>query len=66
MIFIGIDTGVHTGFAVWDSDCRRLTEVRTYSITQAMEQVRMIADIRGRDSAPGSGTRAAKAASVAQ
>lgn len=66
MIFIGIDTGVHTGFAVWDSDSRRLTEVRTYSITQAMEQVRMIADIRGHANVPGSGTRAAKAASVAQ
>ncbi len=49
MIFIGIDTGVHTGFAVWDSESRRLTEVDTYSITQAMEQVWMIADIRGRE-----------------
>lgn len=50
MIFIGIDTGVHTGFAVWHSDTRYLAEVSTLSITQAMERVRMIADIRGRDS----------------
>lgn len=49
MIFISIDTGVHTGFAVWDSESKRLTEVSTLSITQAMEQVKMVADIRGRD-----------------
>ncbi|MDE7375232.1 MAG: hypothetical protein K2N16_00105 [Muribaculaceae bacterium] len=47
MIHIGIDTGVHTGFAVWYDDTRHLADVATYSITQAMEQVRMIADIHG-------------------
>lgn len=49
MVFIGIDTGVHTGFAVWDSGSKRLTEVSTYTITQAMEHVKMIADVRGRE-----------------
>lgn len=38
MIWIGIDTGRHTGFAAWDG--RRLVAVRTVTITQAMELVR--------------------------
>lgn len=49
MIFIGIDTGVHTGLAVWHSDTKYLAEVSTYTITQAMEHVKMIADVRGRE-----------------
>lgn len=49
MTYIGIDTGVHTGFAVWHSDTKYLAEVSTYTITQAMERVKMIADIRGKD-----------------
>lgn len=48
-ILIGIDTGVHTGFAVWHSDTKYLAEVSTMTITQAMERVRMIADIRGKE-----------------
>lgn len=48
-ILIGIDTGVHTGFAVWHSDTKYLAEVSTMTITQAMERVKMIADIRGKD-----------------
>lgn len=48
-ILIGIDTGVHTGFAVWHSDTKYLAEVSTLTITQAMERVKMIADIRGKD-----------------
>lgn len=39
MIFIGIDTGVHTGFAVWDSDTKELVEISTLTITQAMQRV---------------------------
>ena len=50
MILIGIDTGVHTGFAVWHSDTKYLAEVGTLTITQAMERVKMIADIRGKES----------------
>lgn len=49
MICIGIDTGVHTGFAVWHSDTKYLAEVSTMTITQAMERVKMIADIRGKE-----------------
>lgn len=49
MIYIGIDTGVHTGFAVWHSDTKYLAEVSTYTITQAMEHVKMIADVRGHE-----------------
>lgn len=49
VIYIGIDTGVHTGFAVWHSDTKYLAEVSTMTITQAMERVKMIADIRGKD-----------------
>ena len=49
MTYIGIDTGVHTGFAVWHSESRYLAEVETYSITQALERVKMLADILGKD-----------------
>lgn len=49
MTYIGIDPGVHTGFAVWHSDTKYLAEVETYSITQAMERVKMLADILGKD-----------------
>lgn len=38
VIYIGIDTGVHTGFAVWHSDTKYLAEVSTMTITQAMER----------------------------
>lgn len=50
MTYIGIDTGVHTGFAVWHPDSKYLAEVTTLTITQAMERVKMIADIRGKES----------------
>lgn len=49
MTLIGIDTGVHTGFAVWHSDTKYLAEVSTMTITQAMERVKMLADILGKD-----------------
>ena len=39
MIHIGIDTGTHTGFAVWDSEKRQLLEIATLTITQAMDRV---------------------------
>lgn len=50
MIYIGIDTGVHTGFAVWHSDTKYLAEVGNMTITQAMARVKMISDIHGKDS----------------
>lgn len=49
MKYIGIDPGKKTGFAVWDHDARYLAEVATLSITQAMEKVRMMADVLGRE-----------------
>lgn len=49
MKYIGIDPGKKTGFAVWDHDARYLAEVDTMSITQAMERVRMMADVLGRE-----------------
>ena len=39
MIHIGIDTGTHSGFAVWDSEKRKLLEIETLTITQAMDRV---------------------------
>jgi hypothetical protein len=39
MIYIGIDTGVNTGFAVWDNRKRSLLQVTSMSIHKAMEQV---------------------------
>lgn len=49
MKYIGIDPGKHTGFAVWDHDAKYLAEVATMSITQAMEKVRMMSDVLGKD-----------------
>ena len=40
MLCIGLDTGTHTGFAVWDKSKRELTELSTLKIHRAMERVR--------------------------
>lgn len=37
---IGIDTGVHTGFAVWDTEDQRLLSCKTMKIDVAMETIR--------------------------
>ncbi len=39
MIHIGIDTGTHTGFAIWDSEAKAFVEIKCYSITQALQRV---------------------------
>lgn len=39
MYYIGIDTGVNTGIAVWDNKQRSLLEVETVKIHKAMELV---------------------------
>lgn len=39
MKLIGIDTGVKTGFGVWDNQAGRIVEIATLTITQAMERV---------------------------
>ncbi len=40
MIWVGIDCGVHTGYAVWDSDLRAFVEVRTVAMHTALFAVR--------------------------
>ena len=40
MIFIGIDTGVNTGIAVWDNRKRSLESVSSTEIHKAMEEVK--------------------------
>ena len=49
MTYIGIDPGKRTGFAVWQRDAKYLAEVDTMSITQAMERIRMMAAVLGKD-----------------
>lgn len=44
MIYVGIDTGVNTGFAVWDSKQRFLLQVCSLPIHKAMERVRSLYD----------------------
>ena len=39
-LMVGLDTGTHTGFAVWDKDKKVLTELSTLKIHRAMERVR--------------------------
>lgn len=39
MKYIGIDTGVNTGIAVWDTESRDLLSVETTTITKAMLSV---------------------------
>lgn len=39
MIYIGIDTGVHTGIAVWDSDKRKFVYIDTLKIHEALNIV---------------------------
>lgn len=38
MKYIGIDTGVHTGFAVWENG--RFTELATLALWDALDRVR--------------------------
>ena len=40
MLIVGLDTGTHTGFAVWDKDKRVLTELTTLKIHRAMDRVK--------------------------
>ena len=39
MIYVGIDTGVNTGFSVYDSKKKQLIEVKTMKLHQAMKRV---------------------------
>lgn len=44
MIYIGIDAGVKTGFAVWDTRLKKFTEVTSMPIHKAMMTVKEMAD----------------------
>ena len=44
MIAIGIDTGTHTGFAVWDTDKRKFIELDTLKIHEAMKEVELLSE----------------------
>lgn len=39
MIFIGIDTGTHTGVAVWDSEEKQFLDIKTLMLHQALQLV---------------------------
>ena len=39
MIFIGIDTGTHTGVAVWDSEEKQFLDIKTMMLHQALQLV---------------------------
>jgi hypothetical protein len=45
MIFIGIDTGTHTGVAVWDSDEKKFLEIKTLMLHQALNLVTTMCQI---------------------
>lgn len=49
MIFIGIDTGEHTGVAVWDSEERQFIEIKTMMLHQALQFVTTMCNVFGRD-----------------
>lgn len=39
MIFIGIDTGTHTGIAVWNSEENKFIDIKTLMLHQALQMV---------------------------
>ena len=41
---VGLDPGVHTGFAIWSCTDRKLVDVQTTTITAAMTMVRLMHD----------------------
>lgn len=43
MIYIGIDTGVHTGVAVWDSNQQKFIRIDTVKIHEALRLVNLYA-----------------------
>lgn len=44
MIYIGIDAGKNTGFAVWDSKLKKFIEITSMPIHRAMLEVKQIFD----------------------
>lgn len=49
MLYIGIDTGRDTGFAVWDSSRSKFLQIETMRIHRVMETVLMWCDVCGKD-----------------
>ena len=47
MLVVGIDPGVHTGLAVWDTSSRQLLEIRCTGIVSAMDYLDDLAYNRG-------------------
>jgi hypothetical protein len=41
-LYVGIDPGTETGWAIWDRDQKRLTDMRTMTCVEAMVQVAMM------------------------
>lgn len=68
MLYVGIDPGTHTGFAVWETRTKRLVSVETLLIHEALsrvkelsegpEQVRVIIEDARHVSRSGPGSRA--------
>ena len=42
MLIVGIDTGVRTGIAVWDTELQGFTSIETMTATRAMDKVRSL------------------------
>ena len=47
MVIVGIDPGVNTGLAVWDTASRSLIDVRCSGIVDAMEYLRNLKETNG-------------------
>jgi hypothetical protein len=45
--FIGIDAGTHTGFAVWSWEDKKLVDIRTLAIHEALEEVMLYHESMG-------------------
>ena len=45
MLYVGIDTGVNTGFSEWDSKKRCLLSVCSLQIHKAMDRVKVLHDL---------------------
>lgn len=46
MLYIGIDTGTHTGIALWDTDYQELLDVSTVKLHQALFKVKSLWEMR--------------------
>lgn len=49
MLYIGIDCGKNTGFAVWESECKAFDAIATLPIHQALERARKLHKVYGDD-----------------